>query len=112
MFWTTIDEQVPQLLNAETTEIGEQGQDRERTCKAAKEVGATVKTSRPGWSGMDRFPTSVRLRRQSELLDMAVAQSAGLSITERNGVVPSWSINRKPTADEIAKNFDQSATSS
>ena len=101
------NEQVPQLLNAKTTELANKAKTENDLAKAAKEVGATVKTS--DLVGPDgQVPDLGQVAQAApQLLDMAVGTISGPIDTERNGVVAKLVDKQEPTADEIAKNFDQ-----
>ncbi len=75
--------------------------------KAAKEVGATVKTSDlVGKEG--QVPDIGALATAApQLFTLNVGQTSGVINTGRTGVVAKLLEKHEPTADDIAKNFDQ-----
>jgi peptidyl-prolyl cis-trans isomerase D len=101
------DEQLPQLLNQKLLELAAKAKaDGGDLAKAAKEVGATVKTSDlVGQSGQVPDLGSVG-QVAPELFTMKVGDLSGPLHAERNGVVAKIVDRQEPSADEIAKNFD------
>ena len=101
------NEQVPQLLNAKTAELANKAKAENDLAKAAKEVGATVKTS--DLVGPDgQVPDLGQVAQAApQLLDLAVGAISGPIDSERNGVVAKLVDRQEPTPDEIAKNLDQ-----
>jgi peptidyl-prolyl cis-trans isomerase D len=101
------DEQLPALLSQKTTELANQAKAMNDLDKAAKAVGATVKTSDlVGGSGqVPDFGEVAQVAPQ--LFDMAVGAISGPINAGRTGVVVKILDKQEPTADEIAKNFDQ-----
>ncbi len=101
------DEQLPQLLNAKTQELANKAKAENDLAKAAKEMGATLKTSdlvAPDGQVPDLGQVA---QVAPQLLDMSVGAISGPINAERNGVVAKILDKQEPTADEIAKNFDQ-----
>ena len=90
-------EQVPALLRQKTNDLA----------KAAKAVGATVKTSDlVGLSG--QVPQLGEVGQVApQLFDLAVGNISGPINAGRTGVVAKIVDKQEPTADEIAKNLDQ-----
>ena len=101
------NEQLPQLLSAKTSELAAKAKAENYLAKAAKEVGATVKTS--DLVGPDgQVPDLGQVAQAApQLLDLAVGAISGPIDTARNGVVAKILDKQEPTADEIAKSFDQ-----
>lgn len=101
------DEQLPGLLNVKLMELTAKAKaDGGDLAKAAKEVGATVKTSDlVGQTGqVPEFGNVGQVAPQ--IFDMKVGDISGPLHAERNGVVAKIVDKQEPTADEIAKNFD------
>ena len=101
------DQQLPVLLGQKTTELANKAKAENDLAKAAKEVGATVKTSDlVGGSG--QVPDLGQVGQVApQLLDLSVGNISGPINAQRTGVVAKLVDKQEPTADEIAKNFDQ-----
>jgi peptidyl-prolyl cis-trans isomerase D len=101
------DEQLPQLLTAKTKELADRAKAENDLAKAAKEVGATVKTS--DLVGPDgQVPDLGQVAQVApQLMDLTVGAISGAIDTGRNGVVAKILDKQEPGADDIAKNFDQ-----
>jgi len=101
------DEQLPQLVDAKTKELAEKAKASGDLAKAAKDLGATVKTSDlVGPSG--QVPDLGQVEQVApQLLDLPVGSISGPINAERNGVVAKILDKQEPSADEIAKNIDQ-----
>ena len=101
------DEQLPGLLGQKTAELSERAKSEHDLNKAAKEVGATVKTSdMVGLSG--QVPELGAVGQVApQLFDMAPGNISGPINAQRTGVVAKLTDKQEPSADEIAKNFDQ-----
>ncbi len=101
------EQQIPVLLGQKTTELANKAKAENDLAKAAKEVGATVKTSDlVGPSG--QVPELGQVGQVApQLLDMSVGNISGPINAQRTGVVAKLVDKQEPTADEIAKNFDQ-----
>jgi len=101
------DEQLPQLVDAKTKELADKAKASGDLAKAAKDLGATVKTSDlVGPSG--QVPDLGQVEQVApQLLDLAVGAISGPINAERNGVVAKILDKQEPSADEIAKNIDQ-----
>ena len=101
------DEQLPQLVDAKTKELADKAKASGDLAKAAKDMGATVKTSDlVGSSG--QVPDLGQLAQVApQLLELSLGAISGPINAERNGVVAKILDKQEPTADEIAKNLDQ-----
>jgi peptidyl-prolyl cis-trans isomerase D len=101
------EEQLPALLNAKTAELAAKAKAGNDLSKAAKELGATVKTSDlVGPSG--QVPDLGQVAQVApQLLDLTVGSISGPINAQRTGVVAKILDKQEPAQDEIAKNFDQ-----
>ena len=101
------NEQAPLLLAAKVKELDDKAKASGDLAKAAKELGATVKTS--DLVGPDgQVPDLGQVQQVApQLLDLAVGAISGPISAERNGVVAKIVDKQEPTPDEMAKNFDQ-----
>ena len=100
-------ERLPQLLQQKTKELADKAHASGDLAKAAKEVGATVKTSDlVGDSG--QVPDFGQVGSVApELFTMNVGSISGPINAQRTGVVAKLLDKQEPTADEITKNLDQ-----
>jgi peptidyl-prolyl cis-trans isomerase D len=101
------DQKLPQLLNAKTEELAAKAKVSGDLAKAAKEVGATVKTSdlvAPDGQVPDLGQVT---QAAPQLLDLSVGAVSGPIETGRNGIVAKILDKQEPTAEDITKNFDQ-----
>ena len=98
---------LPGLLSAKTQQLADKAKAENDLAKAAKEMGATVKTS--DLVGPDgQVPDLGQVQQVApQLLDLAVGAISGPIDAERNGVVAKILQKQEPTPDEINKNFDQ-----
>ena len=101
------DEQLPILLNQKTKELADKARSLNDLAKAAKELGATVKTSDlVGASG--QVPDFGQVGQIApQLLDMKVGDLSGPINAQRTGVVAKIVDKQEPSPEEIAKSFDQ-----
>ena len=101
------DEQLPALMTQKTKDLADKAKAMNDLAKAAKADGATVKTSDlVGASG--QVPDFGEVEQVApQLFDLSVGAISGPITAERNGVVVKILDKQEPTADEIAKNFDQ-----
>lgn len=99
-------EQLPQLLAAKTNELATRAQAENNLAKAAKEMGATMKSS--DLVGRDsQVPDIGALATAApQLFDLNIGQMSGPINTGQAGVVAKLTDKQLPTSDEIAKNFD------
>jgi len=102
------DEQLPQLLNQKLLELAAKAKAAGGDlAKAAKEVGATVKTSDlAGQTGQVPDFGSVG-QVAPQLFDMKPGDLSGPIHAERNGVIAKIVDRQEPSAAEIASNFDR-----
>jgi peptidyl-prolyl cis-trans isomerase D len=101
------DEQLPGLLSQKTKDLADKAKAMNDLAKAAKAVGATVKTSDlVGPTG--QVPDLGEVTQVApQLLEMTPGTISGPINAGRTGVVAKLLDKQEPTADEIAKNFDQ-----
>jgi peptidyl-prolyl cis-trans isomerase D len=101
------NEQLPALLNAKTKELADKAKAGNDLAKAAKEAGASVKTS--DLVGPDgQVPELGQVGQVApQLLDLTPGAISGPIDAQRTGVVAKLLEKQEPSADEIAKNFDQ-----
>lgn len=101
------NEKLPTLLNQKTQELAEKAKNENDLAKAAKEVGATVKTS-DLVSSTGQVPDLGQVGQVAQqLFDMNVGNISGPISAERNGIVAKIVDKQEPSADDIQKNFDQ-----
>jgi peptidyl-prolyl cis-trans isomerase D len=101
------NEQVPALLNQKTAELAAKAQATKDLSKAAKDVGATVKTSDlVGQSGQvpDLGAVGQVAPQLFEMMPGAVSAPINAG---RTGIVAKLIDKQEPSAEEIAKNLDQ-----
>ncbi len=100
-------ETLPALLSQKTKQLADKAKSENDLAKAAKEVGATIKTSDlVGPSG--QVPDLGQVAQVApQLFDLSVGNVSGPIETPRTGVVAKLVDKQEPTADDIAKNFDQ-----
>jgi peptidyl-prolyl cis-trans isomerase D len=100
-------EQLPALLRQKTTDLATQAHNTNDLAKAAKAVGATVKTSDlVGESGqVPQFGEVGQVAPQ--LFDLSVGNISGPISSGRTGVVAKIVDKQEPSAEEITKNLDQ-----
>jgi peptidyl-prolyl cis-trans isomerase D len=101
------NEQLPNLLAQKTRELADKAKSMNDLTKAAKAVGATVKTSDlVGESG--QVPDLGQVGQVApQLFDLTVGSFSGPINAQRTGVVAKLVDKQEPSADEITKNFDQ-----
>ncbi|MGO9316641.1 MAG: peptidylprolyl isomerase [Terracidiphilus sp.] len=100
-------EQLPVLLSQKTQELAQKAKNLNDLDKAAKTVGATLKTSDlVGLSG--QVPDFGQVGQVApQLFDLKPGELSGPINAGRTGVVAKLVDKQEPTADDIAKNFDQ-----
>jgi peptidyl-prolyl cis-trans isomerase D len=100
------DQQVPQLLAKKTAELADRAHADNDLAKAAKEVGATLKSS--DLVGRDaQVPEIGALATAApQLFDLNTGQISAAINTGHSGVVAKITDKQQPTGDEVAKNFD------
>jgi peptidyl-prolyl cis-trans isomerase D len=101
------DERLPILLSQKTSEMAAKARETGDLAKAAKEFNATVKTSDlVGESG--QVPDLGQVGSVApQLFDLSVGSISNAIDTQRTGIVAKLLDKQEPTADEIAKNLDQ-----
>jgi len=101
------EQQVPVLLAQKTKDLADKAKSMNDLAKAAKADGATVKTSDlVGSTG--QVPNFGEVSQVApQLFDMNVGAIVGPINTGRTGVVVKIVDKQEPSADEIAKNLDQ-----
>jgi len=100
-------EKLPALLSQKTTELAEKAHNMNDLAKAAKEEGATVKTS-DMVNETGQVPDLGEVGQVApQLFNMNPGNISGPINAGRTGVVAKIDDKQEPTPDEIAKNFDQ-----
>ena len=101
------DQQLPQLMARKTTDLANAAHAGNDLEKAAKQFGATVKTS--DLVGRDaQVPELGSLAQEApQVFDLSVNQMSGPIHTSRNGAVVKLLEKQTPSTDEIAKNLDE-----
>jgi peptidyl-prolyl cis-trans isomerase D len=101
------DQVLPPLLSLKTKQLADKAKAENDLAKAAKELGATLKTSDlVGQSG--QVPDLGQVEQVApQLFDLSVGQISGPIDAQRTGVVAKLVDKQEPSAEEIAKNFDQ-----
>jgi peptidyl-prolyl cis-trans isomerase D len=101
------EEQLPGLINQKLNELAAKAKAENDLAKAAKELGATVKTSDlVGESG--QVPDLGQVGQVApQLFELKVGDFSGPINTGRTAVVAKIVDKQEPTAAEIASNFDQ-----
>jgi peptidyl-prolyl cis-trans isomerase D len=101
------DQELPTLLATKTQELADKARDLKDLAKAAKAVGATVKTT-DLVGGNDQVPDLGQVGQVApQLLNLTVGAISGPINAQRTGVVAKILDKQEPSADEIAKNLDQ-----
>lgn len=105
------EQQLPQLLTRKTNELADKAHAENDLAKAAKEVGATIKSS--DLVGRDaQVPDVGQLSTAAPaLFNLNVGQISSAINSGRTGVVAKLTDKQQPTPDEIQKNLDQSRDS-
>ena len=101
------NEQLPSLLNTKTKELSDKANAGHDLAKAAKEVGATVKSSDLVGQN-DQVPDFGDVGQVApQLFDMTLGAISGPINAGRTGVVAKLVDKKEPTSDEIQKNLDR-----
>ncbi|HEX5235369.1 MAG TPA: peptidylprolyl isomerase [Silvibacterium sp.] len=100
------DQQLPQLLTEKTDELAAKARAGNDLAKAAKQVGATVKSS--DLVGRDaQVPDIGALSTAApQLFTMSVGQVSGPINTGHTGIVAKITDKQQPTSEDVAKNLD------
>jgi peptidyl-prolyl cis-trans isomerase D len=105
------NEQLPVLLNQKTKELADKAQASHDLAKAAKEAGATVKTSDMVGQN-DQVPDFGDVGQVApQLFDMTPGAISGPINAGRTGVVAKLVDKKEPTPAEIQKNLDRTRDS-
>jgi len=100
------DEQVPLLLAAKTKALADKAQADHDLAKAAKEMGATLKTS-DLVAPDGQVPDLGQVQQVApQLLDLAVGAISGPITAQRTGVVAKIIDKQEPSEADMAKNLD------
>ncbi len=100
-------EQLPGLLRQKTSELADKARSMNDLTKAAKEMGATVKTS-DLVTETGQVPDLGEVGQVApQLFDLAPGNISGPINAGRTGVVAKLTDKQEPTAEEMQKNFDQ-----
>jgi peptidyl-prolyl cis-trans isomerase D len=100
-------EQLPVLLSQKTQELAEKAKSLNDLSKAAKAMGATLKTS-DLVSAASQVPDFGQVGQVApQLFDLKTGELSGPISAGRTGVVVKLVDKQEPTAAEIAQNFDQ-----
>ena len=101
------DQVLPPLLSLATHKLADKAKAYNDLAKAAKEAGATLKTS-DLVGPSDQVPDLGQVEQAApQLFDLTVGQISGPIDAQRTGVVAKLVDKQEPTADEMAKNLDQ-----
>jgi peptidyl-prolyl cis-trans isomerase D len=100
------DQQLPQLLAKKTAELADRAHAENDLAKAAKEVGATIKSS--DLVGRDaQVPEIGALSTTApQLFDLNPGQISTAINTGHSGVVAKVTDKQQPTSDDVAKHFE------
>ena len=100
------EQQLPQLLARKTNELADKAKAENNLAQAAKELGATVKTSELV-ARTAQVPDIGELASSApELFDLGVGQISKPINTGHSGIVAKIDDKQEPSADEVAKNLD------
>jgi peptidyl-prolyl cis-trans isomerase D len=100
------EQQLPQLLARKTNELADKAHAENNLAQAAKELGATVKTS-DLVARTAQVPDIGELSTAApDLFDLTAGQVSKAINTGHSGIVAKIDQKQEPAADEIAKNFD------
>ena len=100
------DEQLPLLLAEKTKALADKAQADHDLAKAAKDMGATLKTS-DLVAPDGQVPDLGQVQQVApQLLDLAVGAISGPIDAQRTGVVAKILDKQEPTAEDMAKNLD------
>jgi peptidyl-prolyl cis-trans isomerase D len=101
------DQQLPALLTQKTQELADKVKSEKDLNKAAKEMGASVKTS-DTIGETAQVPDLGQVQTAApQLFDLQVGDFSGPINAGRTGVVAKILAKTEPTPDDIKKNFDQ-----
>jgi peptidyl-prolyl cis-trans isomerase D len=98
---------LPALLSQKTKQLADKAKAENDLAKAAKEVGATFKTSDLVGSTAQVPDLGQVAQAAPQLFDLSVGSISAPINTPRTGVVAKLVDKQEPSADDIAKNLDQ-----
>jgi len=101
------DQQLPQLLATKTNQLADRARTENDLAKAAKELGATIKSS--DMVGRDaQVPDIGALATVApQVFDLNTGQLSSAINTGHSGIIVKITDKQEPSGDEIAKNFEQ-----
>jgi peptidyl-prolyl cis-trans isomerase D len=98
---------LPPLLSLKTKQLADKAKSYNDLAKAAKEENATLKSS-DLVSPTDQVPDLGQVEQVApQLFDLSVGQISGPIDAQRTGVVAKLVDKQEPTAEQVAKDFDQ-----
>jgi peptidyl-prolyl cis-trans isomerase D len=100
------EQQLPQLLARKTNELADKAHAENNLAQAAKELGATVKTSELVAHTGQVPDVGALATAAPDLFDLNVGQISKPINTGHTGIVAKIVDKQQPSADEIAKNLD------
>ena len=100
------EQQLPQLLARKTNELADKAHAENNLAQAAKELGATIKTSDLVGQTAQVPDIGSLATAAPELFDLSAGQISKAINTGRSGVVAKLDQKQEPTPDETSKNFD------
>ena len=100
------EQQLPQLLARKTNELADKARAENNLAQAAKELGATVKTSDLVIHSAQVPDIGELATAAPDLFSLNVGQISKPINTGHSGIVAKIVERQEPTADETAKNFD------
>jgi peptidyl-prolyl cis-trans isomerase D len=100
------EQQLPQLLARKTNELADKARAENNLAQAAKELGATVKTSELVIHSAQVPDIGELATAAPDLFSLNVGQISKPINTGHSGIVAKIVEKQEPTADETAKNFD------
>jgi peptidyl-prolyl cis-trans isomerase D len=101
------DQQLPQLLARKINELADKAHAGNDLAKAAKDEGATIKSSDLVARDAQVPEVGALATTAPQLFDLGVGQISAAINTGNSGVVAKIIDKQEPSADDIAKNFDQ-----
>jgi peptidyl-prolyl cis-trans isomerase D len=101
------DQVLPPLLSLKTKQLADKAKAENDLAKAAKEAGATMKTS-DLVDASSQVPDLGQVEQVApQLFDLSVGQISGPIDAQRTGIVARLIDKQEPTADQITRNLDQ-----
>lgn len=100
------DQRLPQLLATKTNELAERARAENDLANAAKELGATMKTSDLVARDAQVPDVGALATTAPQLFDLNVGQLSGPINSGHTGIVAKIVDKQLPTSEDVAKNFD------